>query len=398
MPKEGGGRAVIIPRGARRALQGKLGAFPAVLLLGPRQCGKTTLLRRHFPGWRYLDLERPSDADILAADPEAYLEAHPSGLIIDEAQRLPGLWPVLRSAIDRKRRPGRFILSGSSDPALVRQGGESLAGRLGIVELSPFSARELHGRSKMLAERWFFGGYPPLYALKRVNQKEAWLEDYTVTFIERDIPFLGPRISPIKLRKLWQMLAHVHGGLLSLADLARSLDMHYHSVSHYLDVLESAFLIRRLQPFFANISKRLVKSPKLYIRDTGLLHYLAGLRSPRELESWPRRGASWEGLVLEEIISLSRSKNPGASFYFWRTHAGAEVDLLIDLGHRKIPIEIKSGASINANIVAGLRSCLADLKIGRGWVIYGGSRRLRLGKDIEVVPWTEVIRPGFEFK
>ncbi len=369
-----------------------LKTFPVVLVAGPRQSGKTTLVRRALPSWKYLDLENPTDYDLLSSDPEGFLAANPEKVIIDEAQRYPELFPLLRGAVDRKRRPGSFVLTGSAAPPLMAQAGETLAGRIGALEMTPFGSSELADKPRWLAQRWFWGGLPPLYALGTAGQKTAWLEQYVRTFLERDIPALGIRVPPVRLRKLWMMLAHVHGGLLNLSDLARSLDLGPQSIAHHLDILEGSFMIRRLQPFHANISKRLVKSPKLYIRDTGLLHHLAGLRRPQDLETWPGRGHSWEGFVIEELIRRAKLRWPAPSFYFWRTQAGAEADLLIENGRARLVVEVKAGATLSSKSLLGIRQCMKDLRLNKGFVVYRGERTLRLAPGLTAVPWASLER------
>ncbi len=388
----------MIPREASRTLAGLLRAFPAVLVAGPRQCGKTTFVRSALKGWHYLDLENPTDLDALSSDPEGFFQRHPGRVIIDEAQRWPGLFPVLRGVIDGRRRPGAFVLTGSAHPALMRQAGESLAGRLGLLELTPFGVSELKARPRWLRDRWFYGGLPPLYSLG-ASSRAAWLRDYVGWFLERDIPALGFRIPATRLRRLWEMLCHVHGGILNVSDLARGLDLDQKSVNHHLDILEGSFMIRRLRPFFANIGKRLVKSPKLYLRDSGLLHFLAGLRSAREIDSWPRRGQSWEGYVVEELIRRAQLALPAPEFYYWRTQAGAEADLLLLHGSRRVAFEIKAGATLSSPGLAGLRQCVADLRLRHSFVVYGGARRLEISPNITAIPWAVLERgglPGFE--
>src|SRR5262245_15983690 len=261
----------------RRRMRELLRAFPAVLLCGSRQCGKTTLARRSLRGWRQLDLERRPDAALLTADPDAFLAANPRRIVFDEAQTVPALFPALRSAIDARRGKGRYLLLGSIAPGLVRSVGESLAGRVGILELAPFLCSELPQR---LPERWFWGGYPAVHAARRAGDRIDWFDSYVATFVERDLTAIGLRLSPQRLRALLQMLAHVHGNLLNHSDLARSLGASVPTIQNDIDVLEGGFLVRRLPPHFANLQKRLTKSPKLYVRDSGLLHFLAGLRAP----------------------------------------------------------------------------------------------------------------------
>lgn len=385
----------MIGRLSETDLARKLRTFPAVLVVGPRQCGKTTLVRARLRGWNHLDLERPADLAALSSDLQGFLERTPRRLAVDEAQRLPELFPALRHAIDADRRPGRFVLTGSADPRLIRTVQESLTGRVGVLELTPFLLSELRGRPAWLRQLWFWGGFPPVYPLRAGAQKADWLANYLASVLERDIPALGFRLPPLRLLRLCQMLAHVHGGLLNLSELGASLSLSYHTVSHHLDVLEGAFLVRRLQPYYANVGKRLTKSPKLYIRDTGLLHHLAGLTEPHQLDGWHRRGASWEGLLVEEVIRKFSIAFPATRPYFWRTQAGAEVDLLLETGGTKLAFEVKLGSAPAAQSLQALRQCLLDLGLRRGYVLYGGSDRVEVGGGIILLPWREVLEPSF---
>jgi len=373
-------------------LRSLLRSFPAVLLVGPRQCGKSTLAAHALPDWTRLDLERPADLALLAADLEGFFDAHPRAVVIDEAQHLPQVFSVLRHVIDRSRGKGRFLLLGSASPTLMRSVSETLAGRVALLELTPFLASEL-SRTPRAADRWFWGGFPPIHGLRDSRARSEWFGAYVSTFLERDLPALGFRLPRRRLRTLWTMLTHVHGALLNVSDLARSLTVSSHTIMGDLDVLEGAYMIRRLPPYHANVQKRLTKSAKLYVRDTGLLHFLAGLRRPPELATWPKRGASFEGLVIEEVAALAAQQLVRPELFFWRTHAGAEVDLLIVEGRRILPIEIKLGAAVDRYAVAGLRNCMKDLGLRRGWVISTARERRRLSPDIEIIPWAEVA-PG----
>ena len=240
-------------------------------------------------------------------------------------------------------------------------------------------------------------GFPPIHALRDTRSRVEWFDAYVSTFLERDLPALGIGLPARRLRILWTMLTHVHGNLLNVSDLARSLAVSSHTIASDLDVLEGAFMIRRLQPYFANVQKRLTKSAKLYVRDSGLLHFLASLRQPRELTTWARRGASFEGMVIEELTALATHRLVRPEFFFWRTQAGAEVDLLIVEGRRILPIEIKLGSAVNPYGVAGPRQCMKDLGLRRGWVISTARERRRLSPEIELIPWAELASGNIEF-
>jgi len=368
-----------------------LDTFPAVMIVGPRQCGKSTFVRREIPTYRHLDLERPADFSLITADPELFFDEHPRQVCIDEAQRYPQLFPVLRHVIDRQRTNGSFVLLGSAGGSLLNTVSESLTGRVGILELTGFTSQELRGIVPW-QERWWLGGLPPLFGLTSAQQRAAWIESYTSTLLERDLPLLGVRVPSPRLRRLWTMLTHLQGELLNVSALAQSLELSTTAVYHYLDILEGAFMITRLPPYFANVGKRLVKSPKVFIRDTGILHRLAGLRAPGDLESWINRGRSFEGLVVEELMAAARLELDAPQFFFWRTQAGAEVDLLIQQGGRITPVEIKLGTVVSHYDTAGLRQCMKDLSLPTGFIITRSQEVRAIGGGITIIPWEAVAR------
>jgi predicted AAA+ superfamily ATPase len=368
--------------------------FPAVTVLGPRQCGKTTFIRQALPSWTYLDLERPSDATPLVADPESRLGQLGDRIIFDEAHRVPELFPVLRSNIDRNRSgTGRFVLLGSASPALARENSESLAGRTAFVDLPPFRWDEVMGRKTpgVLSALWLRGGFPEAFLRRDDRTRQDWLEAYTRTFIERDLNLLGIDVSSSQMRRLWTMLAHCNGALWNASQLAASLGISYHTVNRYVDILEQTFLIRKLPPYFSNIGKRLIKSPKVYFRDTGLLHFFLGIDSPSVLDVHPARGMSWEAFIIDQMTSAFQRIAPKNQTYFWRTSQGNEVDLLWDLGERMVPFEIKLNSAPTAQDANGLRRCMKDLKLPRGYLIYPGKTSYSLGEKITALSAEKIL-------
>jgi len=343
--------------------------FPAVLILGPRQVGKTTLARLTFPKAHYFDLEEPRNREIFSADPRHALDAY-SGrmLLLDEAQSVPELFSALRGAIDEgKSRAGRYILLGSSQPALVRRISESLAGRVGMLEVDPLLAAEVvtGAPRRDWKATWLRGGFPA--ALRR--DFRDWWEAYLRLYIERDLPMLGVEVRPLLLRRLLTMLAHAQGGLLNASQLGGSLGVAHTTVQRYLDILEQTFLIRRLPPFFVNVGKRLTKAPKVYIRDTGLLHHLLNIGSASQLDAHPSRGPSWETFVVEELIRREKLVRPFTQFYFWRTQSGAELDLLLDRGDTRVALEIKAGSGRSVYLARSVAAAAQDARAGSAWII-----------------------------
>jgi predicted AAA+ superfamily ATPase len=354
---------------ASRRLRDLARRFPAVLILGARQVGKTTLARATFANARYLDLEEPSRRALFSADAAHQVESlGPGILILDEAQNVPDLFAALRGLIDARRRgKGRYVLLGSAHPALVRKISESLAGRIGLIELDALTAVEaISGAPKRRwQDVWLKGGFPD--ALK--GKFRDWWEAYLRLYVERDLPTLGVAAQPLLLRRLLTMLAHQQGQLANTAQLGASLGVTHSTVQRYLDVLEQTFLIRRLPPYFVNIGKRLTKAPKIYLRDTGLLHHLLNIDSLEMLDSHPIRGASWETFVIEDLMRREKLVRPFTQFFFWRTHAGAEIDLLLERGANRIALEIKAGSGRSPYLARSVAAAAEDFSAVRSWVL-----------------------------
>jgi predicted AAA+ superfamily ATPase len=357
--------------------------FPAVLIIGARQVGKTTLARRTFSRMTYVDLEEPRTRERFEDDPTFQLERlRPASMILDEAQAVPTLFPALRGAIDRQRtKVGQFLLLGSAQPALIRQVSESLAGRIGILELTPLTAREAgSGRPKRSwSSLWLRGGFPD--ALR--HDFRDWWESYLRTYVERDLPQLGVVANLLLLRRLLTMVAHAQGGLFNASAYGQSLGVSYHTVQRYLDVLEETFLVRRLPPFHRNIRKRLVKTPKVYLRDTGLVHHLLNLGTAVEVASHPVAGASFETFVIEDILRREALVRPHTQPYFWRTATGMEVDLVLDRGSERVLVEVKSGRGDRPAITRALAQSMDDIGARAAWIIDQGQGIESLAPDIE---------------
>jgi len=378
----------------RRHIQQKLiealDNAPAVALLGPRQAGKTTLALAigETRGSLYLDLETASDRARLT-DPESYLASHEDELVIlDEVHRVPELFQSLRGLIDRGRRKGRtagrFLLLGSASVDLLQQSGESLAGRIAYLELSPLDALEIPAAEQ--DRLWTRGGFPPSFLAASDAVSFRWRQDFVRTYLERDIPQFGPRLPAETLRRLWTMLAHNQSELLNVSNLARSLAIDVKTVARYLDLLVDLLLVRRLQPWHRNAGKRLVKSPKVYVRDSGLVHGLLRLPTREDVLGHPIAGGSWDGFVVESLVAASPD-GTGASFY--RTSAGAEIDLLLTLpGDRVWAIEIKRGSA--PKVGRGFNEACADVNPARRFVVYGGVERFALNAETEAIGLSEL--------
>jgi uncharacterized protein len=355
-------------------LQQLLDEFPAVAILGPRQVGKTTLaldLVRDRSSALYLDLESPADTAKLA-DSAAYFEAHTDRLIVvDEIQRAPNLFPALRVEIDRRRRSGRrvgqFLLLGSATGALLAQSAESLAGRIAYIELPPLTANEV--RPQDAQRLWLRGGFPESFLASSAAASLRWRQQFIATYLERDIPQLGPRIPAETLRRLWTMLAHEQGQLVNAAKLAASLAVSGQTVARYLDLLCDLMLVRRLRPWAANEGKRLVRTPKVYVRDSGIAHALLGLGEFDDVVGHPVAGGSWEGWVIENLLAVAP---PTTQPYFYRSAGGAEIDLVLELPKRqRWAIEIKRSSA--PTISRGFHTAAADLGVTARFVVHAGS-------------------------
>jgi uncharacterized protein len=363
---------------------------PAVALSGPRQSGKTTLALAIADGREavYLDLESEVDRARLA-EPELYFLDHASELVIlDEVHRAPGIFEALRGVIDRGRREdrgrGRFLLLGSAAIDLLAQSGETLAGRVAVVELTPFDLTEVGG--EQLDRLWVHGGFPESFLANDDETSLRWRRDFIRTYLERDIPQFGPRIPAETLRRFWTMLAHNQGGLLNAAQLARGLGVSGATVAHYLDLMVDLLLVRRLPPRLANVGKRLVRSPKVYVRDSGLVHALLGLAGKDAVLGHPVAGPSWEGMAIENLISIAGDR---AEASFYRTSGGAGVDLVLTWpGGNEWTIEIKR--SLAPKLERGLRSALDDIEPERSFVVYPGSERYRLSNSTWAIGLAEL--------
>ena len=383
----------MIERHAYRTVIEALGRQAAVALIGPRQVGKTTLALdiAEKSGALYLDLETRTDRAKLA-DPALFLNSYEDHLVIlDEVHRIPELFSELRSLIDqgrrRGKRTGRFLILGSASIGLLRQSRESLAGRIEYVELNPLSALEVATDDDSLNSLWVRGGFPDSFLARNDTDSLIFRRDFIRTYLERDVPQFGWLIPAETLERFWVMLAHGQGALLNISKLASGLSINSRTVTGYIDLLINLLLVRRLRPFYANVRKRLVKSPKVYVRDSGVVHALLGIADHNSLAGHPVVGASWEGFVIENLLSAAP---PATKASFYRTSAGAEVDLVLELPGSRGPWAIEIKHSLSASLSRGFRNALEDIKPERSFVVTAGSDRYQVAKDVEAIGLREM--------
>lgn len=367
-----------------------LDIHPVVALLGPRQCGKTTLAHdfveqnsHHYPQAHFFDLEKPEDLARLS-NPYLVLSSLSGLIVIDEIQRFPDLFPILRVVVDESKGKSHFLILGSASRDLIKQSSESLAGRIQYIELTPFNLLETGDKVGL----WLRGGFPRSYLAKNDNDSFIWRENYVQTFLERDIPNLGINIPAVRLRRFWTLLAHYHGTIVNYTELARAMDISVKTVKHYIDLLISVFMVRSLQPWHVNIKKRQVKSPKIYLRDSGLANLLLNIPNMQALGSNPKQGALWEGFLLEEVIRYHQIRPEEC--YFWGSHGDAELDLLLVRGDKQIGVEFKY--TERPTVTRSMHVVLDDLKLDHLYVIYPGSTTFPLTEKITAISIMEYLK------
>lgn len=376
--------AVLRRAALAKAVAAALARSPVTALLGPRQCGKTTLARTFADRSlaTVFDLEDPN-ALLALENPKATLGELEGLVVIDEVQRRPELFPVLRVLVDRKRAAARFLLLGSGSPDLLRQSSETLAGRIAFVEMGGFDLWEV-GAPK-LQRLWWRGGFPRSFLARNDAESQAWREDFTRTFLERDLPQMGIAIPALTLRRFWTMVAHYHGQVWNSAEVAGSLGINDTTARRYLDVLAGAFMVRILPPWFENLKKRQRRAPKVYLRDSGLLHNLLGVQSPQALLSHPKCGASWEGFALEQVLRVL----PSRDVYYWAVHQGSELDLLVFQGGKRIGFEFKRSDA--PALSPSMTIARDDLKLDALWVVYPGDLSFELAARIKTLPLARAL-------
>ncbi len=357
---------------------------PVTALLGPRQCGKTTLARmisEHKP-CEYFDLENPVDSRRLSQPLQA-LENLEGMVIIDEVQRRPELFELIRVLVDRSDNTAQFLLLGSASPQIIKNVSESLAGRIGFVDLSGFHLTEVG--VDQIEKLWLRGGFPNSFLAENSDASDVWRSNFVRTFLERDIPQLGINIPAETLRRFWTMVAHYHGQIWNAAEFARSLGTSENTARRYLDILAGAFMVRILPPWFENLRKRQVKAPKIYIRDSGILHSLLQLSNLSDLQGHPKIGASWEGFAIEQIIGTLKTRDT----YFWATHAGAELDLMVNFKGKRYGFELKYADAPGRT--RSMHVALEDLNLQHLWVVYPGNQQYQLHDKITTLPLESVL-------
>ena len=381
---------IIARRTIVKRIEAAIARAPVTVLTGPRQSGKTTLAREFQAedSVNYFDLEDPVSLSRLE-EPRTALEPLEGLVVIDEIQRRPELFPVLRVLVDRRERSARFLILGSASGDLLRQSSESLAGRVERIEIGGFTLEELG--SKAARKLWRRGGFPLAYLARSEQDSLAWRKQFIQTLLERDLPQWGVRVPAVALLRFWTMVAHYHGQAWNATEPARALGVNPSTTRHYLDLLTDALVLRQLQPWHANLGKRQVKSPKVYVRDSGLLHQLLGLDSEKSLLSHPKLGASWEGFVIEQVLA----GEPHDEAWFWATHQGAEIDLLLRRGDRLFGVECKRADA--PRITPSIRIAVADLGLERVAVVYPGTTRYPLSDRVEAVPLATLAEPGLLF-
>jgi uncharacterized protein len=370
-------------KAAINAIRIALNRSRIAVLLGPRQCGKTTLARQFVPpdSINYFDLEDPVSSARLD-QPMTALQGLTGLVVIDEIQRRPELFPVLRVLADRKPLPSRFLILGSASPSLRQNASESLAGRQETICIGGLTLQDVGKKNN--DRHWLRGGLPLSFLARNETDSLVWRKNFIQTFLERDIAQFGIGISAQTLLRFWSMLAHYAGQIWNAAEPARSLGINETTVRRYLDIMEGVFMVRQLRPWHENLKKRQVKSPKIYFRDSGLLHQILGIRTMTELLHHPKSGASWEGYVVEETLSMLKPDEA----YFWATHAGAELDLLIIKSNQRIGIEIKRADA--PVLTPSMRTAVTDLRLAKLFVIYPGTKKYRLAENVDVVPITHM--------
>ena len=369
-----------------RRLTQLLRASPVVALLGARQIGKSTLARQLVAARRgptiWFDLEDPADLARLA-DPGLELPPLRGLVVLDEIQRLPDVFPLLRVLSDRPRTPARFLVLGSASPEMLRQTSETLAGRVAFHDLDGFGLRDVSDVDRL----WLRGGFPRSYVARSSGESRRWRDDFIRTFLERDLPAFGNPLPSVTMRRFWTMLAHWHGQLWNAAEFARSFGVSHTTVGRYLDLLTSHFVVRQVRPWFENVRKRQVRSPKVYIADSGILHALLDLNDRETLVSHPKVGASWEGFVIQQIVHATGKRME--DHYHWSTYTGAELDLFVTLGGHRYGFEVKRTSA--PRLTPSMRSALETLKLHRLYVVYPGDRRFRMAEKVVALPVSRLL-------